>query len=1407
MVVPGLRGEVAMAPGCKTELRNVTNCQPNQPSSEGDAIKVFVRIRPPTEGSGSADEEQNLCLSVLSSTTIRLHLNPEPKTFTFDHIADMDTTQESVFSMVAKHIVESCLSGYNGTIFAYGQTGSGKTFTMMGPSESDNFSHNLRGVIPRSLEYLFSLIDREKEKAGAGKSFLCKCSFIEIYNEQIYDLLDSASAGLYLREHIRRGVFVVGAVEQVVTSAAEAYQVLLGGWRNRRVASTSMNRESSRSHAVFTVTIESMEKSNETVNIRTSLLNMVDLAGSERQKDTHAEGMRLKEAGNINRSLSCLGQVITALVDMGNGKQRHVCYRDSKLTFLLRDSLGGNAKTAIIANVHPGARCFGETLSTLNFAQRAKLIKNKAVVNEDTQGNVSQLQAEVKRLKEQLAQLASGQVPPERFLSTDKNETNYMKYFQEAMLFFKKAEQEKKSLVEKVTQLEDLTLKKEKFIQSNKMIVKFREDQIMRLEKLHKESRGSFLPEEQDRLLSELRDEVQTLREQIEHHPRVAKYAMENHSLREENRRLRLLEPVKRAQEMDAQTIAVLEKAFSELFGAEKSDKNQVASLLSGHQGFSPKTLKEPCSLANTEKLKAQLLQIQTELNNSKQEYEEFKELTRKKQLELESELQSLQKANLNLENLLEATRACKRQEVSQLNKICAETLKIITTPTKAYQLWSRPVPKLSPEMGSFGSVHIKNSSKLDSDILNEPVPLEMSEQAFEAISEELRMVQEQMNVLQVKLDDEEHKNLKLKQYIDKVEHHSVQMQEFFWSERTNWTKQQQERLSQLNVIEKQLQDTQANNVFLKSEVHDLRVVLHSADKELSSVKLEYCSFKESQEKELNNLSERHMHIQLQLDNVRLENEKLLESKACLQDSYDNLQEVMKFEIDQFSKNLQTCKKENETLKSDLNNLMELFEAEKDRNNKLLLQFEEDKENSSKEILEVLEAVRQEKQKEMAKCEQQMAKVQKLEESLCATEKVISSLEKSREADKEVVADLMSHIQELRTSVCEKTEIIDTLKQEVKDINFQYSSVLVDKEESKGLIKRQEMEILDLRETIRLRILSEDIERDMLCEDLVHATEQLNLLTEASKKHSGLLQSAQDELTRKEALIQELQHQLNQKKEEVEQKKNEYNFKMQQLEHVMDSAAEHPQSPRTPPHFQTQLAKLLETQEQEIENGRASKISLQHLVTKLNEDRGAKNAEILRIKEQLCEMENLRLEAEQLREKNWLLQDQLDDIKRQRDSCQQSHLDSQQLKNEQEEIIKERLAKKKLVEEVLKMKANLEEVQSTLQSKDTECLRMTEEVERTRTLESKAFQEKEQLRSKLEELYEEKERIFQEKEMLRKQVECLTEENGKLAGHQNLHQKIQYVVRLKKENIRLAEVLEKLRVENVFLKEKKKNES
>ncbi|KYO43323.1 kinesin-like protein KIF15 [Alligator mississippiensis] len=1363
-----------MAPGTKGDVRNPALPSSNSLNAEGDAIKVYVRVRPPSEGPTVADGDQGLCLSVLSSNTIRLHSKPEPKIFTFDHVANIDTTQESVFSSVAKTIVESCMNGYNGTIFAYGQTGSGKTFTMMGPSDSDNFTHNLRGVIPRSFEYLFFLIEREKEKAGTGKSFLCKCSFIEIYNEQIFDLLDSASAGLFLREHIKKGVFVVGAVEQVLTSAAEAYQVLTMGWRNRRVASTSMNRESSRSHAVFTITVESMEKNNEIVNIRSSQLNLVDLAGSERQKDTHAEGVRLKEAGNINRSLSCLGQVITALVDVGNGKSRHICYRDSRLTFLLRDSLGGNAKTCIIANVHPGSRCFGETLSTLNFAQRAKLIKNKAIINEDTQGNVSQLQAEVKKLKEQLAQLTSGQSTHDisvlQAAAGQREEKNYMNNFLEAMLFLEKSESEKKTLLEKVAQLEDLCEKKEKFIQSNKMIVKFREDHIVRLERLHKEAGGSLLPKEQDDLINELREELKTLRQQMDQHPRIAKYAMENHNLREENKRLRSLPSVRRVQEIDAQTTAELEKAFLETSATEKNNR--------GHHLYSITTIStENNSVASLERLKAQLVHTQSELASSKQEYEEFKELTKKKHLEMESDLQSLQKANKHLENILEATKAHKRHALSQLNKMHRETLKNLTTPTKAYQLRSRLVPRVSPENLDFDSLAIQSPEMID-DIFKEPVPPEMNEQAYEAIAEELRVVQEQLNILQKKLDEEESKNIKLQQHINKLEHHSTQMQELFSSERNEWNKEKRELFEQIKLLEKQLQDTQSKNDILMSEVHDLRIVLQSADKELSTVKVEYNTFKEKQEKEMSQLSDRHMNVQLQLDNVRLEHEKTLEEKASLQDDYDNLQEVIKFETDQLKRQLEESKQENEALKTELCFLKTLEKAELEK--------------QSSEIV--------------ARREQQEAGLQKLEQKLAAAEEVIVSLEKTNAADKEVVTDLMSQIQELRTLISHKTESIEGLTRELEDINFKYNDVLIAKEESKVIIEEQERQIERLREDLERKQAADDIERDLLLEDLNHTTEQLNKLTEASKHHVALLQSAQEDLEKKDAVIQEYREQLDQKVEELEKRKNEYDLKIKQMDCFVDSSLSVAQCPRTPPNFNLNLAKLLETQEQEIADRRASAVTLEHLVSKLNEERTDKNDEILRLKEQLCELENTRLEMLSLMEENRNLQGQIEEAQRQWKNRDHKHQSEEHLKETEKEIAEERLAKNKAMEEILKMRSELEETKNALKNTECVCLEMTMEIKRTRALESKAFQEKEEIRSKLEETYEERDKIEKEMDFLRKQVDSLTLENGKLVGHQNLNQKIQYLVKLKKENVKLIEEVEKLRIENAVLKEAKKSE-
>uniref|UniRef100_A0A672IJE1 Kinesin family member 15 n=1 Tax=Salarias fasciatus TaxID=181472 RepID=A0A672IJE1_SALFA len=763
-------------------------------SGDTDSIKVFVRVRPLTQGTGlTTDGDQNLCLTVTSPNTIRLLSKPEPRTFIYDHVADMDTSQDSVFTCVAKNIVESCMNGYNGTIFAYGQTGSGKTFTMLGPSDLDNFTHELRGVIPRSFEYLFFLISREVEKSSQSKSFLCKCSFIEIYNEQIYDLLDTASASLFLRENIKKGVFVEGAVEKFVNSAAEAYQVLSMGWRNRRVASTSMNRESSRSHAVFTMTLESKESINEVVNIRMSQLNLVDLAGSERQKDTHTEGSRLKEASSINRSLMCLGQVIMALVDVSNGKNRHICYRDSKLTFLLRDSLGGNAKTFIIANVHPGSKCFGETLSTLQFAQRAKLIKNKAVINEDTQGNVRQLQAEVKKLKEQLAHAMASQ-------GVDCGRNVEEIFFQFKLILLESTQ----ILLTKVAQLKEACSQKDKFVESSKMITKFREEHISRLEKKLKAGQSS-LSDEESQTINQLKEEIKILRHQVEHHPKMTRYAAENYSLRQENSQLRSLEWVTKAQEAEAEVAAELEEAFQKVLESEGLT-----------DGASSK------KRGNNTRLNAKLLQKQSDLTAALQAFDEYKEVTKKQMSQLESDKRYLDKSNKHLENILKATNDYKNKEVSELNRIHVETIKV-----------REVLPSTETSPGK------ELTAILNRDVKAESPP----------VTPGLICSQENASHVQTQLNEEELKNNKLTQQIVKLEEQIVLM-----------SQELESKDQHIIVLSCSLLSV------LRTEIRDLRLVLESSDKELQSVKNELKDGQSEQQREMSQLSSSLIATQLQLD-------------------------------------------------------------------------------------------------------------------------------------------------------------------------------------------------------------------------------------------------------------------------------------------------------------------------------------------------------------------------------------------------------------------------------------------------------------------------------------------------------------------------------------------------------------
>ncbi|KAI8503019.1 Kinesin-like protein kif3a [Branchiostoma belcheri] len=370
---------------------------------DSDNVRVVVRCRPMNEKEVREQYKQVVKVDeVTGQVTVTKPNSPNepPKQFTFDTVFGPDSKQVDVYNLVARPIVESVLEGYNGTIFAYGQTGTGKTFTMQGVRDKPE----LRGIIPNSFAHIFGHIARAADKSN----FLVHVSYLEIYNEEIKDLLHKdQNKRLEVKERPDVGVYVKDLSTVVAKNADDMDRVMTVGDKNRSVGATNMNEHSSRSHAIFTIVVEQSEKGLDGKDhVRVGKLHLVDLAGSERQSKTGATGQRLKEATKINLSLSTLGNVISALVD---GKSTHIPYRNSKLTRLLQDSLGGNSKTVMVANAGPADYNFDETISTLRYANRAKNIKNKAKINEDPKDALlRQYQEEIEKLKQQLEDEGDG---------------------------------------------------------------------------------------------------------------------------------------------------------------------------------------------------------------------------------------------------------------------------------------------------------------------------------------------------------------------------------------------------------------------------------------------------------------------------------------------------------------------------------------------------------------------------------------------------------------------------------------------------------------------------------------------------------------------------------------------------------------------------------------------------------------------------------------------------------------------------------------------------------------------------------------------------------------------------------------------------------------------------------------
>ncbi|XP_035596549.1 kinesin-like protein KIF1B isoform X10 [Oncorhynchus keta] len=383
----------------------------------GASVKVAVRVRP--FNSRETSKESKCIIQMQGNSTIISNpKNPKDpaKSFSFDHSYWSHTTPEDptfasqslVYNDLGKEMLQHAFDGYNVCIFAYGQTGAGKSYTMMGRQEEGQ-----EGIIPLLCEELFEKInDNNKDEI----SFSVEVSYMEIYCERVRDLLNPKNKGnLRVREHPLLGPYVEDLSKLAVTSYNDINDLMDAGNKARTVAATNMNETSSRSHAVFTIVFTQRKYDSETdlSTEKVSKISLVDLAGSERADSTGAKGTRLKEGANINKSLTTLGKVISALAEVSKKKKKtdFIPYRDSVLTWLLRENLGGNSRTAMVAALSPADINYDETLSTLRYADRAKQIKCNAVINEDPNNKlVRELKDEVTRLKDLLRAQGLGDI-------------------------------------------------------------------------------------------------------------------------------------------------------------------------------------------------------------------------------------------------------------------------------------------------------------------------------------------------------------------------------------------------------------------------------------------------------------------------------------------------------------------------------------------------------------------------------------------------------------------------------------------------------------------------------------------------------------------------------------------------------------------------------------------------------------------------------------------------------------------------------------------------------------------------------------------------------------------------------------------------------------------------------------
>lgn len=719
-----------------------------------------------------------------------------------------------------------------------------------------------------------------------------------------------------------------------------------------------------------------------------------------------------------------------------------------------------------------------------------------------------------------------------------------------------------------------------------------------------------------------------------------------------------------------------------------------------------------------------------------------------------------------------------KKQEVSQLNRLHVDTIKILTTPTKN-NCSPRLPPLSSPE-------HLNGREEDVDDIRSEQLPdMADSETACEALTEELQLLQEQANRVQGQLDEEQLKNRKLSQQMAKLEEDVVMMSqeadrkdELLSTERDGRNTEKVILQETINKLEKTLQSHEQTEEVMRMEIRDLQLVLQSSDKELAVAKRELSECRSEQEREASQLSSL-ISTKLQLDTVQLEWEQLLEEHRTLQDSFDQLQAEAKFEADEARQQLEDRQRELAAQQELITELRNSLQAERENASHLTAQ-------SSRELIETAEENKLLRKQASVLTMQILTQTSSLtttELNLAAANENINRLQQTIDQDKDVALDLINQTRDLRSELSQKDQNLALLSGDINEITCKFNAACSEREELKERYTMLQEQVEGMREDADRKVASNQVELEVLQDDLLYATGDVERLTKALDEQSGLLQASQDQTAQKDTLIKNLQQKLKQQEEAIE-KTIRYGSSAPVLEPSCTPTSS-PRTPCTPRSLNTNLTQVLESHERELESRRSSMMTMEILLAELNAERTAKNEEISRLKTQLSEKEIVRLEIQGLLDKFYTTQNQTD----KKESTNGEMLNEAIRQSMLRELQEERAQKVQVMQRFAEVQNSMQAKETMLAQSQTCVQELTNEL-RNRCLELRELSLKEQDHDK----------VFQEVEVLRKQVDHLSEENGKLVGHKNHKQRIEYMVKIKKENSRLLEENEKLRSEMSLLR-------